>query len=797
MRPAGTVRPDEVYSFSEARRPLSPYAFIPEEYYVALYWPASGRMHPGPVAESAPLAEAKLAPPRSRPGLVDRPRLLTSLSAAEPSALTLVAAPAGYGKTTAVEAWCTLQRLPVVWVTLDPGDNDAVRLWTYAATGVDRVHQGIGRSTLHRLRAPAVQIEASVDELLNQIAASGSRLVLVLEDLHLVTDQEALASIHYALEHLPSTLRLIIVTRSDPPFRVPEMRARGSLAELRAADLAFTTREAWDFVVGREGLDLGENEVEELRERTEGWPAALALAALWLRGVDDLHQAVKEFGGEHHFVAEYLTDAVIDNLDAEERAFILRASVLGRFTAELCDASLGRSDSTKMLRRLERTNLFIARLGSGEWFRIHSLFAEFATFRLASQEPGAAGEIHGRAASWLQRRGLTGEAARHAAAAGDYEFLATLLGDSALRLVRQGASRTLIQWTRELPDSYLVSHPEVALGAANATAVLGRRTVEMRRLLQLADRAPAGSRAGGDVDADTEAFAALARTGALDDDIGRQMAEAVRAVAFAEQGAGEYLVPALARLGRAQYLAGEIDDAWRSSLRAVEDPEAERRPMGHAGARATLSVIAAERGRITAARLHAERAQSIVAAIGNSRTWIGAGGSVALGVVLAAEGNLAEAERNLVLAEGLFEDEVATTHHTWALLLLARTRCRRGRLVEADTSLRIARAELAELTDGGRLPTLLAEIDLELASARRRAAGGELLEPPSDAELGVLRLLASDLSARQIGDQLFVSLNTVRSHTRALYRKLGVSSRAEAVARAAELGLLGRPESPA
>ena len=747
-------------------------------------------------AELLPLAEAKLAPPRSRPGLVERPRILTSLSAAHHSTLTLVAAPAGYGKTTAVEAWCAMQPLPVAWVTLDPGDNDAVRLWMYVAKGLDRVRPGLGQPTLRRLRVAGADVWPALDELLNRVALSGVRLVMVLEDLHLVKNQEALASLDHALEHLPANVRLVVLTRADPPLRVPEMRARRSLTEMRAADLAFTTHEALEFLIGLEHLELDEVEVARLCERTEGWPAALSLAALWLRGVEDPHAAVREFGGDHRFVAEYLTDAVIRNLDADERRFVLQASVLGRFTPEVCDAVLGRSDSAKVLDQLERTNLFIARLGNGEWFRVHSLFAEFATSRLASLEPGVGAAIHSKAARWLRDRRLVGEAAPHAAAAGDHEFLADMLGEGAPDLVRRGGSRTIIHWARTLPDSSLVQSPIAALGAAHALAVLGHGTLELRRFLRLADSG-AGAGTPKPDGGDLPAIVSAARCSALEDDVRGQLEEAIRGLDFAEQGTGEYVVPALGQLGRTQYLAGDTDAAWRTSLRAVENPEAERRPMGHAAGRSTMAIIAAERGRLSTARLHAERAQLIVAGIGNSRTWIGAAtGSLAIGVVLAAEGNLAEAERNLALADGLLEDEVATAHHVWALLLLTRTRCRRGRLAEAETSLRSARAELHELADGGRLPSLLAEVEHELAVARRRVAGGDMLEPPSDAELAVLRLLASDLSARQIGAQLFVSLNTVRSHTRALYRKLGVNSRAEAIGRAAELDLLTDVGSP-
>jgi LuxR family maltose regulon positive regulatory protein len=380
----------------------------------------------------------------------------------------------------------------------------------------------------------------------------------------------------------------------------------------------------------------------------------------------------------------------------------------------------------------------------------------------------------------------------HAAAAGDYEFLADLLSESAPRLINHGASRTLIHWAGTLPESHLMAHPEIALSTAIAWIAVGPRILEVRRLLQLVDR---GTDTAVCRDRPrVEALAALVRSCAAEDDIGRQVKQANRAVELAERGAGELVAGSLAQLGRAQYLAGKTDAAWRTSLRSVENPEIERRPLGHALARANLAITEAERGRLSAARLHAERAQAILTGIGNSRTPEGARSTLAMGVVLAAEGNQSAAERQLALAESLLEDETATAHHTWALLLLARVRCRRGHLAEAGVSLRAARAELTKLLDGGRLPSLAQQVEKELATARRRAASGAVLEPPSDAELAVLRLLASDLSARQIGDHLFVSLNTVRSHTRALYRKLGVNSRPEAIARATELGLLRQLE---
>ena len=301
--------------------------------------------------ELPPLAEAKLAAPRQRRGMVRRPRLEQALEAGAEAALTLVAAPAGYGKTTAVRAWAEHSGSALAWVTLDAGDNEPARLWTYVATAVDRIRDGLGRRALNRLRASGTAIEVAVDEVMNGIADFGRPVTLVLDDLQTVTDSDCLASLGYAIERLPSTARLIAITRADPALELARLRARGALSEVRAGELAFTLGEARELLVDRAGLELDDEQIEILLKRTEGWPAALYLAALWLRSVEDHDRAVLEFGGGHRHVAEYLSHEVLASLDADHRSFLLRAAVLGSFTAELCDAVLGRSDSSGRARR--------------------------------------------------------------------------------------------------------------------------------------------------------------------------------------------------------------------------------------------------------------------------------------------------------------------------------------------------------------------------------------------------------------------------------------------------------------
>jgi LuxR family maltose regulon positive regulatory protein len=288
----------------------------------------------------------------------------------------------------------------------------------------------------------------------------------------------------------------------------------------------------------------------------------------------------------------------------------------------------------------------------------------------------------------------------------------------------------------------------------------------------------------------------MIRSGVVEGDVGRAVSEGRRAVEMSEQAVDEVRVAALAGLAQALYFAGDLDDAWAQASLAVEHPSAERRPLGHAFARSALSLIAAERGRLPMARMHAEQARMALESIGSARSWLGAKAAAAFGCALAAEGHVASAERELAAAEQLFQDEAATLHHAWVLVLLAQLRCRRGRVNAARADVAAARSELAELADTGRVAAVAEDVEREIAAASARALSGDVIDQPSKSELVVLRMLDTDLSTREIAEQLHLSANTVRSHVRALYRKLGVRTRAEAVARADALGLLDQGGDP-
>ena len=601
--------------------------------------------------------------------------------------------------------------------------------------------------------------------------------------------RRCLSSIDHALSHLPMNARLVVVTRTEPALSLPRLRAAGALTELRARQLAFTVEEAHELLVVDGQLPLRGEDLEVLVGRTEGWPAALVLCGLWLRTVDDPADAVRRFGGDQRFVAEYLTSEVLGTLDEDRRSFLHGLAVLGEFTPELCDDVLDRTDSAAELAELGRSFQFVERLERGDWFRMHALFAEFARAELAVLDPDAAARIHRGAVEWLRSRGMPLEAAEHAAAAGDHELVAQVLICNYLALIRQGDALTYLRWVRSLPEECIVEHPLLAASAAMAAVLVGGRTLEQRRLLQIADRACAARVEA--VEPHTELFILIARSITVARGVSAAVGDGLRAVRLAQTASDDEAIPGtLAAYGRALFFAGDLGEAAAVSSQALEHPHVERRAPSLVVAHTTVALAAVELGRLSHARKHAEAAKAAVGRIAASRSWLGANASVALGLVLAAEGRLDEAERQLATAEPYFRDDVNTLHGAWLGILLARVRVRRGRLDEAAAALSIAQGSLMELTDGGWVPALAETVEREIDEARARASSGEILEAPSEAELNVLRLLETAMSAREIANALYVSPNTVNTHTRALYRKLGVHSRADAVARAVALGLL-------
>jgi LuxR family transcriptional regulator, maltose regulon positive regulatory protein len=407
---------------------------------------------------AAPLLETKLYVPRSRRGLVPRPRLSERLDRGAASTLMLVSAPAGFGKTTLLTEWLaagpaapTDQRL-AAWLSLDRADNDPVSFWTYVIAALRTAAPGVGENALALLQAPRPPIETVLTALLNDLGAVAGDIVLVLDDYHVVDAREVQDEMAFLLDHLPAGLHVVIASRADPALPLARWRARGDLAEIRAAELRFTPDEAAAYLNEIMGLQLTARDVAALEARTEGWIAALQLAALSMQGRDDVAGFIAGFAGDDRYVVDYLAEEVLARQPDRVQAFLLQTSILGRLSGPLCDAVTGQGDDKAMLEALDRGNLFLVPLDDRRrWYRYHHLFADVLQARLLDEQPGQVPGLHRRASAWYQQNGEPSEAIGHALAAGDFERAADLveLAIPAMRRTRQEA--TLRGWLEVLP----------------------------------------------------------------------------------------------------------------------------------------------------------------------------------------------------------------------------------------------------------------------------------------------------------------------------------------------------------
>jgi len=359
-----------------------------------------------------------------------------------------------------MRSWCAEHPDAVIWMTLDAADDDPVRLWTHLATAVERLGHGLGTAALSSLATRGAPIGTAVDELMNGLVALGRPVAIVLDDLHTVESEAPVHSVAHAIKRMPVNARLLVSTRSDPPIGLAPLRARRALTEIRARELAFTVGEARELIV-HEGIELS-------AEGVEGGRA---------------------FAGSARHVADYLADEVLPELAPLTRDFLLRTSVLGRFTPELCDAVLGHDDSAAVLAELARSNMFLVALDArGEWYRYHQLFGEVLQLELGRE---AAHELRRRAAAWCREQGLVEDAIEYAAAARDSEMVAQLLLEHHLQFIWGGRLGQFLGWIRWLPAEQLVGHPLLPASAAAAAAMIPRPEVEIQRLLALAERARA------------------------------------------------------------------------------------------------------------------------------------------------------------------------------------------------------------------------------------------------------------------------------------------------------------------
>jgi LuxR family maltose regulon positive regulatory protein len=734
-------------------------------------------------APEAVVLETKLTRPRVRSEHVPRRALLSVLRSGS-CRLTLVVAPPGFGKTTLLAEWAGVEEEPhrsaVAWLSVDEHDNDPARFFHYMLEALRREEPELGGRALAALRVPGAALpEVVLPLLLNDQARLDRELVLVIDDYHLITNPEIHEALTYLIERSPPNFRLVLATREDPPLPLGRMRARGELSELRAAELRFSDEETATFLTGALDLELSAGDVTRLQARTEGWPAALYLAALSLRGRPDPSSAIERFAGDDRYLVDYLATEVLARQPSELRSFLLHTSILERFCGSLCDAVADRRGSAALLAELERSNLLLVQLDSKrEWYRYHHLFGELLQHELAATNPDAIAALHRRASTWYRDAGLIVDAAGHASAAGDLDAAIELVARHYAFFVDRGQLATVLRWLDLLPEAVAAQDWLLCFAGTVVTAHAGELD-QAERWLELAERAPPVVRDGQEPAGPLALLTAYLRL--LRGDIGGTVTNGRRALEAAPAADPVWALGPQMVLASALWWGGEAGEASAIVERVTA------MTVYALGVRAAIALD--EQDERAAETLAREAIELMRRAELDEHPW-GAMAHIVHGTLLGRNRELEAAAEEIERGMELGRRQAAWQVTVCAALALAEIRQQQHEPAAARRLLTRTRDLLASLPDPGDGFSRLEQTEksLKLRPTRGRDAVGfwEL----SGRELEVLRLLPTELSQREIAAELYVSFNTVRTHTRVIFQKLGVTSRAEAVARARELGLL-------
>jgi LuxR family maltose regulon positive regulatory protein len=440
----------------------------------------------------APLLKTKLRLPSLRPDLLERPQLLERLERGLDRKLTLVSAPAGFGKTTLLSVWAGRSSRPVGWISMEAGDNDPARFLAYCLEALRGICPQFGEGQALKPQLPHRPArEATLIGLINELAELPSPLALVLDDYHLVEEEATHYCLRFLIEHLPPQLHLVVSTRADPPLALSALRARGQLNELRAVDLRFAAGEAKVLLNERLGFRLSPEEADALTARTEGWIAGLQMAAVSLRGHDNPGAFIAEFTGSNRYVLDYLVEEVLERQPRRIQSFLLRSSILERLSGPLCEQVTGQGDAQGTIELLERSGLFVEPLDAERvWYRYHRIFAEILRLRLTRQDPAELPQLHRKAAAWFAAAGFGPEAIAHCLAAGEHEQALSLIERGAEENLMNGEFSRFLGWMNALPQALLGSRPRVCIYHALCLLLLGRPVREVRE--RLAHAAGAG-----------------------------------------------------------------------------------------------------------------------------------------------------------------------------------------------------------------------------------------------------------------------------------------------------------------
>jgi LuxR family maltose regulon positive regulatory protein len=738
-----------------------------------------------------PLLRTKLVCPSS-PQLVVRESLIDALSEGLSQPLTLVYGPAGSGKTMLVAQWRASEKeqRPVAWLSLEADDNDPARFWMYVIEALRSVVPGIGEASVAMLRAPGVNlVEEALPALINELADVPEQFALVLDDYHAIEDERIHRGMASLIEHLPSTLRIVMTSRAEPPLRVGTLRARAQLSEIDAVQLRFSLSEAESMLNAVHGLGLTPQTVKRLYDRTEGWAAGLYLAVLSMRGREDASSFVASFTGSDRRVVDYLAAEVLGEQREAELDFLLETSVLDRFCAPLCDAVTGAQDGRAKLDRIERVNYFLIPLDPRhEWYRYHRLFGELLRHELERREPQRAAELHDRAGRWFLDAGMVSEAIGHLTEAGELDAASALIDTQWLAFTNAGQRETVARWMDRLPRGYITSDGRLCLVQARTALTVGERD-EVLRWVDLATQAPRNN-PGDDAELGDEVTVVRAAAWQLLGDM--RQAEQLAGRLAPLDGSSVWHSLAACLLGTSARSFDANDDAEALFDTALKLGSSAPNFIVSMIALGRLALIAADRGDWRGCCAKVGAAFDVVLSNGLEEYWICSSAHIARGRLLRHDRRPTDAEAELERAVSLARRGAGLVEWSYALTTLAELRRELGDRRAARELALEARDLLSRAPEPGTLAlrlvgqlesTLRLVVDL---SGARPVVTDELTER----EQTVLGLLPTGLSAREIAEELGISRDTVKTHTKRIYQKLGVSSRRSAVARGRDLGLL-------
>jgi LuxR family maltose regulon positive regulatory protein len=730
------------------------------------------------------LIASKLRRPSVRSGTIRRPSLLERLTREDARPVVSVVAPSGYGKTTLLAQWAERNGQAFAWVSVDEHDNDPKVLLSYVAKALDAVQPVSGR-VFEALASPVSSVPGSVVPRLGSAFWSMTApVVLVLDDVHLLHSRECRDALSVLADHVPGGSRLVLAGRNEPPLRVARLRAEGRILEIGPGDLMLSREEAASLLHSAE-VRLSEEDVAALHQRTEGWPAGLYLAALYLREGGAVGTAAVSFGGAERLVSEYMESEFLERIPRRDRVFLTRTAVLERMSGPLCEAVLDQPGSAGTLDDLARSNLLLVPLDRrGQWYRYHHLFRDMLLAELERVEPGLIPVLRRRAASWCLRNDRQEEALEYSIAAGDVDTVASLVRALAVPADRQGRFATLRRWFGWLEErDGIAAHPLIAVWAGYLAVDTGR-PAEAERWAVMVDRWQ-NQDAAQPIDLPTEAWAAGLRALMCRRGVGQMRADADEA---AQKLAAANIVAPFAQFcqGMARILSGDLDggDAYlKDAVSAAEDVDA------HdvlAQALSERSLLAMARGDWSQAEVLAGQAGTAVRRVGVENLLA----CTAQARLALHRGDAPAARQHLVAAQRLRPMVTYAMPYkaVQARLELARVHLALADIAGARTLMREIGELLKRRPDLGTLVGQAQALGTQLAADHVPAIPGA--SALTGAELRVLPLLATHLPFPEIAADLFLSPHTVKSQAMSIYRKLGASSRSQAVARSRELGLL-------